>query len=265
MRKNYQDKVVWITGASEGIGRALAESLAKEKARLILSARSKDKLEEVAESCRQKGAATTAIISFDLANDDEVDEACKKALALYGAIDLLLLNAGVSQRAFVSETTIDTFDRIMKINYLSNVRITINVLKPLLKNKGQIAVVSSLVGKFGSPYRSGYSASKHALHGFYDSLRAEHNNTLPISLICPGFIKTQLSLHALKGDGKELNEMDNAQAQGMPAEVFAARAIAGIRKGKAEMNIGGKEQLAVYLKRFFPGLFRRLISRLKVR
>jgi dehydrogenase/reductase SDR family protein 7B len=265
MRRNYQNKVVWITGASEGMGRALAKVFAGEKAKLVLSARSTASLERVAEACRGTGAASVAIVPFDLENDQSVDEACSNALALFGTIDLLLLNAGVSQRAFVRETAIGTFERLMKINYLSNVRITINVLELLVKNQGQIAVVSSLVGKFGSPYRSGYSASKHALHGFYDSLRAEHNENLAISIICPGFINTQLSLHALKGDGSALNEMDDAQAQGMPAEVFAKKALAAIRAGKAEINIGGKERWAVYLKRFFPGFFRILISRAKVR
>jgi dehydrogenase/reductase SDR family protein 7B len=265
MRRNYQNKVVWITGASEGTGRALAKVFAGEKAKLVLSARSTDSLERVAESCRKIGAASVTIVPFDLENDQAVDEACRNALALFGTIDLLLLNAGVSQRAFVRETAIGTFERLMKINYLSNVRITINVLELLVKNQGQIAVVSSLVGKFGSPYRSGYSASKHALHGFFDSLRAEHNENLAISIICPGFINTQLSMHALKGDGGALNVMDDAQARGMPAEVFDKKALAAIRAGKAEINIGGKERWAVYLKRFFPGFFRRLISKAKVR
>jgi short-subunit dehydrogenase len=121
------------------------------------------------------------------------------------------------------------------------------------------------VGKFGSPYRSGYAASKHALHGFYDSLRAEHNGVLNICLICPGFIKTNLSLHALKGDGQALNKMDDAQVNGMPAQDFAKRAISGMQQGKAELYIGGTERFAVYLKRYFPGLFRKIISRANVR
>ncbi len=265
MKKSFKGKVVWITGASEGIGLALAEAFAKEGAQLIVSARREDKLEEAAKSCLAKGASEVKVLPFDLADVTGIEEACKIAESTFQAIDLLLLNAGISQRAFAAETSIDTFNKLMKINYLSNVRITLNTLDTLLKHKGQIAVISSLVGKFGSPYRSGYAASKHALHGFYDSLRAEHAGQLEVSIICPGFIKTQLSLHALKGDGQALNEMDEAQAQGMPAEVFAAKALLGLKRGKAEMYIGGKERFGVYLKRYFPALFRRIISKAKVR
>lgn len=265
MKKSFKGKVVWITGASEGIGLALAEAFAKEGAKLIVSARRKEKLEEVAKSCLAKGASEVKVLPFDLADETGTNEACKIAQSTFQGIDLLLLNAGISQRAFAAETSIDVFDRLMKINYLSNVRITLNTLDNLLKRKGQIAVISSLVGKFGSPYRSGYAASKHALHGFYDSLRAEHTGQLEVSIICPGFIKTQLSLHALKGDGQALNEMDAAQAQGMPADLFAAKALLGLKRGQAEMYIGGKERFGVYLKRYFPDLFRRVISRAKVR
>jgi len=265
MRRNYQQKVVWITGASEGIGRALAKVFAQEGARLILSSRREDKLKLVAESCLAQGAIAAHHIAFDLEDDLALDAACKKAQSLFGSIDVLVLNAGLSQRAFAAETTVNTFRRLMNVNYLANVRITLNLLKGLLKAKSQIVVISSLVGKFGSPYRSGYAASKHALHGFYDSLRAEHIDALAVSIICPGFIKTDLSLHALKGDGQALNIMDDAQASGMLAEVFVNRAIKGISLGKAEMYIGGKERMGVYLKRFFPGLFRKLISKAKVR
>lgn len=265
MKRSYREKTVWITGASEGIGLALAEAFAKEGAQLILSARRKDKLEEVAKSCLVKGAMDVKVLPFDLADENGIDEACKIAQATFQGIDLLLLNAGISQRSFASETSIDTFNRLMKINYLSNVRITVNILETLLKRKAQIAVVFSLVGKFGSPYRSGYAASKHALHGFYDSLRAEHHGTLDICIICPGFIKTNLSLHALKGDGQALHEMDEAQAKGMPSEVFAAKALVGLKRGRAEMYIGGKERFAVYLKQYFPAVFRKIISRAKVR
>lgn len=265
MKKSFKGKVVWITGASEGIGLALAEAFAKEGAKLIVSARRKEKLEEVAKSCLAKGASEVKVLPFDLADETSIDEACKIAELTFQGVDLLLLNAGISQRAFAAETSINVFDRLMKINYLSNVRITLNTLDNLLKRKGQIAVISSLVGKFGSPYRSGYAASKHALHGFYDSLRAEHTGQLEVSIICPGFIKTQLSLHALKGDGQALNEMDAAQAQGMPADLFAAKALLGLKRGRAEMYIGGKERFGVYVKRYFPDLFRRVISRAKVR
>jgi len=262
---SYREKVVWITGASEGIGLALAEGFAEEGAKLILSARRAEILKDACDSCLAKGASAAKYIAFDLYDDEALDAACKEAVGVFKGIDVLILNAGISQRSFVAETTIDTFDKIMKINYLSNVRITTNLLENLLERRVQIAVVSSLVGKFGSPYRSGYAASKHALHGFYDSLRAEHTNALNICLICPGFIKTNLSLHALKGDGQALNEMDDAQAKGMLAEDFAKKAIKGIRQGKAELYIGGKERFAIYLRRFFPGLFRKIISKAKVR
>jgi short-subunit dehydrogenase len=122
------------------------------------------------------------------------------------------------------------------------------------------------VGKFASPYRSSYAASKHALHGFFDTLRAEHyQDGIAVTLICPGFIRTQVSINALTADGSPLGEMDEAQNKGMSPEACASEMFNAILSKKEEVYIGGKETLAVYLKRFFPGIFSKILQKAKVR
>jgi short-subunit dehydrogenase len=136
----------------------------------------------------------------------------------------------------------------------------------ILKDHGSIVNISSLVGKFGTPYRSSYSASKHALHGYFDSLRAELSKTkIHIMIACPGFIKTNVAINALTKDGSPLKRQDQAQEDGMLPEDFAKKLIKSISKNKNEVYIGGKEILAVYLKRLLPRLFSIIIARASVR
>jgi dehydrogenase/reductase SDR family protein 7B len=125
-------------------------------------------------------------------------------------------------------------------------------------------VISSLVGKFSTPLRSGYAASKHSLHGFYDSLRAEvAGQGIEVTLVCPGFIQTNVSLNALKGDGTRHNKMDSGTAKGMTAEHCAEKILKGLARHKKEFYVGGWDTYSVYLKRFFPGLFARMIARVR--
>jgi len=156
---------------------------------------------------------------------------------------------------------------LMEVNYFGTVALTKAVLPYFIQNKkGHFAVVTSLVGKFGSPYRSSYAGAKHALHGFFDTLRAEHHqDNIAVTLICPGFIHTQVSVNAVTGDGSPLGEMDQAQAQGMSAETCADQLYRALLRKKDEVYIGGKETWAVYLKRFFPGLFSRILRNANVR
>ena len=157
-------------------------------------------------------------------------------------------------------------ERLMRVNYLANVAMTKAILPQLVAQpSARIAVVSSLVGVIGSPYRSGYAASKHALHGFFDSLRAELPEHVGVTILCPGFVKTEVSVNALTGDGSALGQMDDAQANGLSADRFAEQAIAAIAAGRREVYIAGPERRAILLQRWAPGLLARILRRAKVR
>lgn len=259
-------QTIWITGASRGIGEALALAYAPRGVQLILSARSTEKLEAVAEQCRQKGAVECLVVPMDLSQAAEVQEQAAKVLSA-NSIDLLIQNAGISQRALAHETDLAVDRRIMEVDFFGVITLTKALLPHWREQRsGQIAVVSSLVGIISTPYRSAYAAAKHALHGFFEALRAEeHANGLRITMLCPGFIRTTVSEHALTGKGQALGKRDRAQARGMDPQRFAQKAIRAIDRQKAEIYIGKKEVWGVYLYRFLPGLFRKIIRRARVR
>lgn len=259
-----RNKVVWITGASSGIGEALAVQLSQSGAKLILSARRENELQRVQKSCTN--SETHLILPLDLAQPGTFTPAVKRAISLYGHVDILINNGGISQRALVKDTFLTVDRKLMEINYLGTVGLTKSVLPGMIERQGgQIVVITSLVGKFGTPMRSGYAASKHALHGFFDSLRAEvYSDGITVTIVCPGFVKTNISINALTAEGTPQKKMDNAQANGISPEKCAREIIRAIKKRKREVYIGGKETYAVYLKRFFPGIFNRIIRTAKV-
>jgi len=184
-----------------------------------------------------------------------------------GPVDVLINNGGVSQRSLVEETDLAIDRRLMEVDYLGTVGLTKAVLPSMLeRGEGRIVVVSSLVGKFGTPFRSSYAGAKHALHGFFGSLAAEvYGRGVRVTMVCPGFIRTAVSINALTGDGTPLGTMDRAQERGMAPERCAESILRAVDRGKAEVLIGGKEILAVYLGRFFPGALRWLLRRVRVR
>jgi short-subunit dehydrogenase len=252
------NKVVWITGASSGIGKELSLQMAKAGAKVVLSARTKEKLEEVAKSC-----PNSLVLPLDLASPDNFEALTQQVIDHFGRIDVLINNGGNSQRATADETSMDVARELMEINYFGPMALTKAVL-PIMKKQGSghIVVLSSIAGKFGFYLRSSYSAAKHALHGFFDSLRLEEEkNGLKVTVICPGKINTNMSLNALKGDGTRHAKMDRSQDQGMPAEVCAAQIISAIKKDKEEVLIGGKEILAAIINRFSPKLFGKIIRK----
>jgi len=255
-----------ITGASSGIGQALALRYAQAGHPLILTARNPERLRSVEKSCQEKGAPEVVLLALDLAQPESIAQ-CADATLDYHCPWLLINNAGISQRSFALETNMKVYQQIMQIDFLGTVDLTKRLLPAMLEQDGaQIATVSSLTGKFGTQYRSGYAAAKHALHGFFESLRAEIDpKKLSITLLCPGFIRTQISVNSLTGDGSALNKMDDAQAGGMPPEVLAEKAFKAIRKKKPEVFIGGKEVLGVYLFRLWPNLFRKILRKTQVR
>lgn len=258
------DRRVWVTGASSGIGEALARAIVRDGGRVVISARRVDKLNEVRAGL--SAPDRVAVVALDQSDPDRVADAVHPALAAFDGLDTVILCGGLSQRSFARETAFDVDRTLMTVNYLANVALTKALLPALLEHpRPQIVVISSVVGRVGSPYRSGYAASKHALHGFFDSLRAELPTSVAVTIVCPGFVKTAISMHSLTGDGSPLNQMDRAQAKGMPVEVFADRALRAILKRRREVVIGGTEAWAPLLQRFVPGILARLVRRARVR
>ena len=262
----YDNKTVWITGASSGIGEALAVRLSQTDARLVLSARRTEELERVKNRCRVP--ANVYLLPLDVTDFDHMPAAAEKAAAFTGRVHILINNAGVSQRSLVKDTLFYVDRRIMDINYLGTVAVTKALLPHFMQHgQGHYVTVTSVTGKYGTPFRSAYAASKHALHGFFDSLRAELEPAgIRVTLITPGFIKTPITLAALTGDGSPLNQSDPGNANGLDPDVFAARMLHAVAAGKREKAIGGpKEMFGIYMKRFFPGVFAGMIKKINVR
>jgi short-subunit dehydrogenase len=257
-------KIVWITGASSGIGEALAYELARRNCKLILSARNIKALEDVKSKC---STAEVVILPFDLSDFDNAKNHVENAIAAFGKIDILVNNGGVSQRSLIPDTDFEVDKKLIEVDYLGTVALTKALLPHFIKNKkGHFVTITSLMGKFGSPYRSGYCGVKHALHGFFDVLRMEHQkDNINVTLICPGFIQTNVAKNALTADGSKQNTDDEATLNGMPVAIFVKKLIKAVESNTFEAYIGGKEVLGVYLKRFFPKWLHHFVLKSKVR
>jgi len=261
----FKDQVFWITGASSGIGKSLTIELANLGAKLIISSRNESALSEVKKQC--KFPENIAVLALDLEAYDDLVTKVDEAISVFGRIDVLVNNGGISQRSLVKDTSIAVDKRLMDINYLGTVALTKALLPHFIGNKsGHFVVTTSIVGKIGTPLRSTYAATKHALHGFFDSLRAEHHNdNITVTLICPGFVTTNVSKNALTGDGSPQNTMDTATENGIHPDEFAKQMLKAIRNKREEVYIAGiKEKLGVYTKRFFPKLLSKMIRKLSV-
>lgn len=255
----FENRIAWITGASSGIGEALAYALADRGARLVLSARREDELRRVQAACAHPDRHL--VLPLDLADTPALPEKVQAVLDHFGRVDLLVNNGGIGQRALAADTDLSVDRRIMEINYFGTIALTKAVLPSMLaRGEGHIAVISSLTGKFGVPGRTAYSASKHALHGFFDGLRAEvHDAGIRVTLVCPGYVRTDISRNALTGTGSPHHQMDRTQQFGIAPEVCARKTLRAIEREKAEVWFGKTEVAAVYLKRFAPPLLRRIL------
>jgi len=269
--KNLNGKVVWLTGASSGIGEALAHELAKEGAKLVLSARRQEELERVANKLVNElgiDKANLLVLPLDLTNMESFAAKRGVVLSVFGHVDILINNGGISQRSLAKDTSLDVDRQLFEVNFFGTVALSKMVLADMLAQRsGLLVTVTSAVGKFGSPWRSGYSASKHALHGFFDSLRAEvYEDGVKVLLVCPGFIQTNVSKNALTGSGEALGTMDAATAQGLSATACAQGIVRAMKAEKEEIVIGGfKENLGIWVKRFFPSLFSIMVRKMAVR
>lgn len=263
--ENYD--VVWITGASSGIGEALALELAKKPVKLILSARREPELERVKNACLSNGEAEVRILPLDLSMPETLEEKTREAETMFGQVDVLINNGGISQRDMIVNTSLEVDRRLMEVNYFGSIALSKYLLPAMVERKsGHHVIITSAVGIISTPKRSAYSASKHALHGFYDALRAEHHEDgIKVTIVCPGYVNTNISYNALMGDGKQQNKLDNAQANGLTPEFTAKKIIAAIDKGKQEVYIGGfKEKLGIYMKRFFPYIYSIAVRKMAV-
>jgi len=260
-------KVIWITGASSGIGRALVLELAKSEAALIISSRRKEALEEVRSACPESKQDDIHVLPLDLEQASTLAEKTNQALEIYQRLDIIIHSGGISQRAYAGDTDLEVDRRLMEVNFFGTLAITKAALPYMIhQGFGQFVVITSLMGIFSSPYRSGYAASKHALHGFFEALRAEYyDKNIHVTLVAPGFIRTNVSINALGSDGLATNTMDNGQANGMPPDECAKRIIKALIKQKSLALVGGKETFAFYLKRFFPGILEKVIRKAQVR
>lgn len=260
-RTYFENKVVWITGASSGIGKEFCIQLDQMGAILILSSRNENALVELQESLSHSEKHQIQVL--DLEDSSEFKSMTESIISSHKKIDLLINNGGISQRSNVADTSLSIDRKIMEVNFFGNVALSKAVLPHMIKNKsGHIVVISSIAGKFGFFLRSAYSASKHALHGFYESLALEQKeNGINVTMVCPGKINTPISTNALNKEGKRNGQMDDNQRLGLPVSKCVKKILKDIAKKKEESFVGGKEIYAVRIKNLFPRIFRKIIRK----
>ncbi|HMJ70974.1 MAG TPA: SDR family oxidoreductase [Cyclobacteriaceae bacterium] len=266
---SLKGQVIWITGASSGIGEALVYHLAHQGVRLILSSRRKEELERVKGNCPQYSQADIRVLPLDLSESSTLKLTAEAATQIFGHIDILVNNGGISQRSMAKDTVLDVDRRLMEVDYFGTIALTKGVIPHFIqRKKGHFVVISSVMGMIGAPNRTGYAAAKHALHGFFDSLRAEmwkESKDIHVTIVCPGWIRTNLAIHALTASGAELNDEDKRNSKGMTPEELATKIVSAIRKKKEEVYIGGfMEMTSIYMKRFLPGIFSKLVRKVKI-
>ncbi len=258
-----QGKITWITGASSGIGQALAEELFSQGATVILSARNSAKLEALKSKLDQTDQSRSFVVPCDVTKPREIQSAADKIRTLVSRIDILINNAGVSQRSTVLETQMEVYRELMEVNFFGAVEVTKAVLPWMIESGGgHIVVISSMAGKYGFRMRSGYSAAKHALQGFFETLRAEiKDKNVRVTLICPGRVKTDVSVNSLTGDGHKHGKMDSGQEHGVPVDQCARTIVRAVKRNRKEVLIGRLEVFLLIVKRICPPLYYLIVNR----
>lgn len=254
--ENLKDKVIWITGASSGIGEELAKQFAHEGAKLVLSARRESELLRVKSSTNLTDNQVL-ILPMDMQEVDSFPSKFQQIIEQFGGVDVMVHNAGISQRTLFLEMSDQDAQRLLNTNFMSVVALTRIVLPHFIQKKsGSFLVTSSVSGKIGTPYRTMYCASKHALQGFFDGLRGEvWRDGIQVTVVCPGYINTPISLSAIGKDGNAYGKMDINQVKGIPVNICVEKMIKALKSGKHEIVIAGiKETFGTYLKRFAPSI-----------
>jgi dehydrogenase/reductase SDR family member 7B len=260
----FNGKVVWITGASSGIGEALVYAFVKRGANVIASSNQPEELQRVKNNCLDKSENVTCV-PFDLSDMSDIKIIVDDQMKRSERIDYLLNIGGISQRATIEETPLWLDRKIMEINYFGTIALTKAILPYMIKQKsGHILATSSISGRFGFPLRSAYSASKQALHGFFETLHIENQkNNVKATVIIPGRVRTKISMHALTPDGKEHGKMDEGLDKGITPEKAAETIIRGMIRNKREILVGGGELIMLHIRRYLPFLFFRLAGKIK--
>lgn len=259
MANHYQGKVVWITGASSGIGQALAVQFAKQGARVVLSARNDNDLQAVKEQCLAVNGRSQdyLVLPLDITKENTIAHSVECVKEWGGEINVLINNAGISQRSSCVNTSMKSYRAIMEVNVFGQIALTKAVLPTMIdQQSGHIAATSSVSGKIGVPFRTGYCAAKHAVMGFFDALRTEvQHHGINVSTIVPGYIRTPISSRAISADGETYGHEDAEVRGGMDVSKCAEKIMRGLAKGSHEIPVGtGKEMHALWLKRFFPSI-----------
>ncbi|QKJ32225.1 SDR family oxidoreductase [Mucilaginibacter mali] len=261
MKQAFKDKVVWITGASSGIGEALAYALSARGAKLILSSRRENELERVKANCQQP--EQVKVLPLDLTDSAGLEAKVAVAIALFGQVDIMVHNGGITQRSLVADTDIEVHRRVMELDYFSYIILTKALLPHFLSRRsGHFVVTSSVMGKIGTPMRAAYAAAKHALHGYFDCLRAEVSlQGIKVTVLTPGYIRTAIYQSAVTGDGGTFGAVSQEIDNGYPADKAAEQIVKAISKGTYEAYIGrlGEERLALFVNRFLPNLLIRMM------
>jgi short-subunit dehydrogenase len=244
----FNSKVIWITGASSGIGAELARQFSTYQTRLILSSRNESALEEICSSCQSKGSACH-VLPADMLDNASLPALAEKAISVYGHIDIVIFSAGASQRSMAHETNMGVYRHLMELNFFAPITITRHLLEHFrARSGGHLVVISSIAGLMGFPLRTGYAASKHALKGFFESLLTEHQvKNMNITIVSPGRINTPISLHALNGEGNAYSKMDEGQLNGIPVADCAKRIIKAVAIRKKHLIIARSEKILYWL------------------
>ncbi|MDQ3046724.1 MAG: SDR family oxidoreductase [Bacteroidota bacterium] len=258
-----KNKTIWITGASSGIGEALAYVSAAEGAKIVLSARRKDELKRVASNCKT-APENILILPLDLEHTEKVDDLVQQVISKFGKIDVLINNGGMGHRtkAVNTPTTVDR--KVMEVNFFGTINLTKSVAREMQKQQsGKLVVISSIMGKYGLPLYSTYSASKHALYGYFESLRQElFKDNVKVLIVSPGFINTDVSTKLLKEDGTPYGIKSDAQEKGMTALQCAEGIIKAVKGNSDHRFVGKYEIFSVYVKHYFPGMFYKLMRKM---
>ncbi|MDR3696893.1 SDR family NAD(P)-dependent oxidoreductase [Mucilaginibacter sp.] len=264
MSNHFNNKVTWITGASSGIGEALAYTMSAVGTKLILSGRRMDELERVKQACSDP--AEVQLLQLDLADAASLEGKVADAISCFGHIDMMVHNGGITQRGLVVETGMEVHRRIMEVDYFSYVELTRALLPHFVERKaGHFVVTSSVMGKIGTPMRSAYAAAKHALHGFFDCLRAEvAADNIKVTILTPGYIRTNISLFAVTNTPYVLGKPSENIENGLSADRAAVQIMKAIKRGAFEAYIGNfsGERFAIWVMRFAPGVFTRIAPKL---
>jgi len=250
-----------VTGASSGIGAALARELARHGGRVLLTGRSLPALDRVAGECDELGGAVETVAG-DITDAEVQEEVVAAAVSAWGGLDLLANNAGISMNARFSEMDDEVLRQIFEVNFFAAAALTRLAWPHLVRSRGRIVVVSSVTGLVGTPTRSAYAASKHALHGLFDAIRVELRPAgVPVTIVCPGFVRSEIRRRALLADGRPQGRDDAEGRRQMAPELVARRTLAAAAAGRRLLLLGAETRMARFLSRWAPGALDAILAR----